>query len=48
MVGTVNNFFSPRDKALVINAGNFGERWTKIGKAYNLSVEEIKIDWDIR
>jgi len=45
MVGTVNNFFSPGDKALVINAGNFGERWTKIGKAYNLSVEEIKIDW---
>jgi len=45
MVGTVNNFFSPGDKALVINAGNFGERWTKICKAYNLSVEEMKIDW---
>ncbi|HBG92949.1 MAG: class V aminotransferase [Nitrospirae bacterium RIFOXYB2_FULL_43_5] len=45
MVGAVNNFFSPGDKVLVINAGNFGERWTKICKAYNLSVEEIKIDW---
>ena len=45
MVGSVNNFFSPGDKALVINAGNFGERWTKICKAYNLSVEEMKIDW---
>ena len=45
MVGSVNNFFSPGDKALVINAGNFGERWTKICKAYNLSVEELKIDW---
>ncbi len=45
MVGAVNNFFSPGDKALVINAGNFGERWTKICKAYNLVVEEIKIDW---
>lgn len=45
MVGSVNNFFSPGDKALVINAGNFGERWTKICKAYNLSVEEIKIEW---
>jgi aspartate aminotransferase-like enzyme len=45
MVGSVNNFFSPGDKALVINAGNFGERWTKICRAYNLSVEEIKIDW---
>jgi len=45
MVGSVNNFFSPGDKALVINAGNFGERWTKICKAYGLAVEEIKIDW---
>jgi aspartate aminotransferase-like enzyme len=45
MVGAVNNFFSPGDKALVINAGNFGERWTKICKSFNLSVEEIKIDW---
>jgi aspartate aminotransferase-like enzyme len=45
MVGAVNNFFSPGDKALVINAGNFGERWTKICKSYNLTVEEIKIDW---
>jgi serine---pyruvate transaminase len=45
MVGAVNNFFSPGDKALVINAGNFGERWTKICKAYNMAVEEIKIDW---
>lgn len=45
MVGSVNNFFSPGDKALVVNAGNFGERWTKICKAYDLSVEELKIDW---
>ncbi|MBI5639772.1 MAG: alanine--glyoxylate aminotransferase family protein [Nitrospirae bacterium] len=45
MVGAVNNFFSAGDKALVINAGNFGERWTKICKAYNLSVEEMKIEW---
>jgi aspartate aminotransferase-like enzyme len=45
MVGAVNNFFSPGDKALVINGGNFGERWTKICKAYGLTVEEIKVDW---
>ncbi len=45
MVGSVNNFFSPGDKALVINAGNFGERWTKICTAYGLSVNEIKRDW---
>jgi aspartate aminotransferase-like enzyme len=45
MVGSVNNFFSPGDRALVVNGGNFGERWTKICKAYNLNAEEIKIDW---
>lgn len=45
MVGSVNNFFSPGDKALVVNAGNFGERWTKICKAYMLDVQEIKVDW---
>jgi aspartate aminotransferase-like enzyme len=45
MVGAVNNFFSPGDRALVVNAGNFGQRWTNICRAYNLSVEEMKIDW---
>lgn len=45
MVGSVNNFFSPGDKVLVVNAGNFGERWTKICNAYGLSVEEIKLEW---
>jgi aspartate aminotransferase-like enzyme len=45
MVGAVNNFFSPGDRALVVNAGNFGQRWTNICRSYHLSVEEIKIDW---
>ncbi len=45
MVGAVNNFFNPGDKALVINAGKFGERWTEICRAYNLDVDEIKIQW---
>ncbi|HAM51904.1 MAG TPA: aminotransferase [Nitrospiraceae bacterium] len=45
MVGSVNNFFSPGDRALVINAGNFGERWTKIAHAYGLEVREIKQEW---
>ena len=45
MVGSVNNFFSPGDKALVVNAGNFGERWTKICNAYGLNVTEIKYEW---
>src|SRR4030067_554823 len=45
MVGAVNNFFSPNDKVLVINGGNFGERWTKICQAYGLQVQEIIVEW---
>ncbi len=45
MVGSVNNFFSPSEKALVINGGKFGERWTKICKSYGLEVTEIEVPW---
>lgn len=45
MVGSVNNFLSPGDKAIVINGGKFGERWAKICKAYGIDVEEILVEW---
>jgi aspartate aminotransferase-like enzyme len=45
MVGSVNNFFNPGDKVLVINGGKFGERWTKICQAYGMQVEEINVEW---
>ncbi|MEK7286035.1 MAG: alanine--glyoxylate aminotransferase family protein [Nitrospirota bacterium] len=45
MDGTVSNFFSPGDHALVVNGGKFGERWTKICKAYGLVAEEIIVEW---
>lgn len=45
MVGSANNFFNSGEKALVINAGNFGERWVKICSSYGLEVNEIKIPW---
>lgn len=45
MVGAVNNFFSPGDKVLTVNGGKFGERWTKICKAYGLQAEEIIVEW---
>ena len=45
MVGSVNNFFSPKDKVLVINGGKFGERWTKICCAHGLEVQEIEVEW---
>ncbi len=45
MVGAVNNFFNPGEKALVVNGGKFGERWTKICRAYGLAVEEVPVEW---
>ena len=45
MVGAVNNFFSPGDKVITVNGGKFGERWTKICKAYGLQAEEIIVEW---
>jgi len=45
MVGAVNNFFSPGDKVITINGGKFGERWTKICKAYGLNVDEMIVEW---
>ena len=45
MVGTVNNFFNPGDKVLVVNGGKFGERWTKICQAYGLKADELMVEW---
>lgn len=41
----VVNFFSPKDKVLVCETGNFGERWAQIAKAHGLSVEILKFPW---
>jgi aspartate aminotransferase-like enzyme len=45
MVAAVTNFFNTGDKVLVVNGGKFGERWTKICKAYGLQVIEINVQW---
>ena len=44
MEAAVTNLLSRGDEVIVIDAGKFGERWTKIGKAYGVSVHELKID----
>lgn len=36
---------SPGDKVIVFNAGKFGERWVKVGKAYGMNVIELAFDW---
>ncbi len=45
MEGSVSNFLSPGDHALVVNGGKFGERWLKICQGYGVKAEEIKVEW---
>ena len=43
--GALVNLFSSGDKVLVVNNGNFGNRWVKMSKAFGLEVTEIKYEW---
>ena len=45
MEGSVANFLSPGDKALVVNGGKFGERWGKLCKTFGVQVSDIKVEW---
>ena len=44
MDAAVSNIFKKGDKVITINGGKFGERWTKISKAYGLNPVEIKLE----
>ena len=46
--GAIQNLFSPGDKVLVVNNGNFGDRWVKMSKAFSLEVTELKYDWGLK
>jgi aspartate aminotransferase-like enzyme len=43
--GSVTNFFSRGDKAIVCSAGKFGERWVEIAKAYGLDATVLKAEY---
>ena len=45
MEGAVSNFLSPGDKAITVNGGKFGERWTKLCKTFGAQVTELKVEW---
>ena len=45
MESAVVNCFSPGDRVLVVSAGNFGERFTKICKTYGLDVKLLDYEW---
>jgi serine---pyruvate transaminase len=46
--GAIQNLFSPGDKVLVVNNGNFGNRWVKMSKAFGLTVIELGYDWGVK
>lgn len=43
MDAVVTNLFSKGESVIVLNAGKFGERWSKIAKSYELQVHELKV-----
>lgn len=45
MEAAVVNLLSWGDKALVIEGGKFGERWTELCEAYGVKPEVIKVEW---
>ena len=45
MESALVNTLSPGDCVLVVNAGKFGERWTKMSKALGLQPQEILVPW---
>jgi serine---pyruvate transaminase len=46
--GAVQNLFSPGDRVLVVNNGNFGNRWVKMARAFGLEVTELAYDWGVK
>ena len=46
--GAIQNLFSPGEKVLVVNNGNFGNRWVKMSRAFGLAVTELKYDWGVK
>lgn len=45
MEAAVANLINPGDKAIAVNGGKFGERFTKLVKAFGGELLEIKLDW---
>ena len=48
MESSVANLLSPGDRVVVASAGNFGERWLKIVRAYGLEPVHVAQEWGER
>jgi len=45
MEAAVCNLLSPGDKAITVEGGKFGERWTELCKAYQVEASVIQVTW---
>ena len=45
MESAVANLLSPGDRALVVSAGNFGERWAELVGAYGGDLVDLTYEW---
>lgn len=45
MEASVCNLLSPGDKAITVEGGKFGERWTELCQAYGITTRVIKVEW---
>jgi aspartate aminotransferase-like enzyme len=48
MESAVANLTSPGDRVLVASAGNFGERWLALARAYGLDIVDVEQEWGER
>jgi aspartate aminotransferase-like enzyme len=45
MEAAVVNLLSPKDTAICVEGGKFGERWTELCNAYGINADVIKVEW---
>lgn len=45
MESAVVNFFSEKDKVIVVRSGKFGERWSEQAKEFGLEVIDLDVEW---
>ncbi len=45
MEATVANLLSAGDRALIVEGGKFGERWSEICRAYGVEADVLKVEW---
>jgi aspartate aminotransferase-like enzyme len=45
MEAAVSNLLSPGDKAITVEGGKFGERWTELCRSYGVEPHVLKVEW---